>query len=303
MDIEFACLEKMLSTKKFIPATIRESIKKLLPGHSPDFIIVGAQKAATTSLYYYLNQHPLIIGSRPKEVCYFDRDENYGKGKEWYRHHFPNTRIPFARYKYFEATPEYLYRSYVAERIYQFNPDLKIVILLREPVMRAYSAWAMYRHFGNRSRLPEVLYHGYLKGTDSNILKEFYNGSSFPSFERVVEEDIRKSNTKDPLEEPSVVRRGIYYPQVKQYIDLFGRENVIVVGFKDLVGPNKINTLNSILSFINLPVSDWKFLKDEPKNTGKSKETIPVVVQERLRLFYEKYNNNLFELLGFKPNW
>jgi hypothetical protein len=287
-----------------ITQKIRSRIKHLLPGHSPDFLIVGVQKAATTSLYYYLNQHPSIIGSRPKEVCYFDRDVNYEKGKNWYKHHFPNTRNPFGRYLYFEATPEYAYRKIVANRIYQFNPEIKIVMVLRDPVARAFSAWSMYRHFGIRSKgLPEVIATGYLNGADNNMVKEFYSTPNFPSFDRVIDEDFLKTAEESVIEEPSVVRRGIYYTQVKRYFDLFGQNNVLILSFKDVIGKNKINALNSVLELIGLPKSDWKFLKDEPKNIGKNKEAIPPLAKEKLELFYAPYNDQLFELLGFKPNW
>jgi hypothetical protein len=286
-----------------IPRIIRQGVKKLLPGHLPDFLIVGVQKAATTSLYYYLDQHPLILGSRPKEVCYFDRDANFEKGLPWYKQHFPNTRSPFTTYKYFEATPEYVYRSYVAKRIFEFNPNTKIIIVLREPVSRAFSAWSMYQNFKKRSSLPEAITKGYLKESDNNLFKEFYSVSQFPSFDEVINEDIRKSNVAEVVEEPSIVRRGIYYPQVKQYFDLFGKDNVLVLGFNDLVGENKVKTLNLILNFINLPSSDWKFLKNESKNIGRNSEGISILAKEKLQSFYDKHNADLFELLGSKPNW
>jgi hypothetical protein len=275
----------------------------MLPGHLPDFLIVGAQKAATTSLHFYLNQHPQLIGSRPKEVRFFDRDENYEKGLDWYKHNFPNTKSLFGKFKYFEATPEYMYRSFVPQRIYEFNKDTKIIVALRDPVQRAYSAWLTYRQFGRRKRLPEVMYTGYKKGTENNIYKEFYQVSSFPSFEQVVEDDVVKYQTNNLNEEPAIVRRGIYYPQVKAYFDLFGRGNVHIIGFKDLIGNNQVITLNSILNFNGLPDSDWKFLKSEPRNKSMNKEVIPFGMEEKLLLFYAEHNEKLFDLLGFKPNW
>src|SRR5690625_341355 len=67
-------------------------LSEVHPGNEPGFIIAGAQKSATTSLHYYLNQHPDLQGSNPKEVCYFHDDRNYGKGKEWYKKAFVNFR-------------------------------------------------------------------------------------------------------------------------------------------------------------------------------------------------------------------
>ncbi len=286
-----------------IPIKIRKQLKKIFPGHFPHFLLVGAQKAATTSLYFYLNQHPSIIGSRPKEVRFFDRDENFDKGPDWYKHNFPNTKRPFGKYVYFEATPEYLYRSYVAQRIHEFDPQIKILMVLRNPVDRAFSAWLTYRQFGRRKHLPDVMHSGHVRGTENNIYKEFYSRPAFPSFEEVVREDIDKFNRGDAQEEPAVVRRGIYHVQVKRYLDLFGAGQVHIIGFKDLIGVNQVQTLNSILNFLALPPSDWHFLKSEQRNKSLSKESMPHGTYNLLQDFYHAHNESLFKLIGFKPNW
>lgn len=287
-----------------IKRKIRAEVKRLLPGHLPQFLIVGAQRSATTAFHFYLNQHPSLIGSRPKEVCYFDRDGNYEKGAEWYSHNFPNTRSLRGGHIYFEATPEYLYRSYAAERIHRFNPEMKIVILLREPVQRAFSAWSIYLTFKNRGFLPPYFYESYVKGGDTNILREFYEPAEFPSFREVVAEDIRKFNTNSTLEEPSIVRRGIYYPQVKRFLDLFGKERVLILGFMDVTGPGKVAPLNDVLKLMGMPSSDWKFLNDEPRNMKANKtDVIPPDMHELLTDFYRPHNEQLFGLIGGKPNW
>jgi hypothetical protein len=283
--------------------TVRKLIKNLLPGHLPEFIIAGAQKSATTSLHYWLGQHPELVGSRPKEVCFFDRDLNYEKGISWYKKNFINTRNPLGRYKYFESTPEYLYRDYVPERIHQLNPKMKIVILLRDPVQRAFSAWSMYQFFKTKTKLPQALHESYITGMDNNIEKEFYGGKEFPSFAEVIEADIQKFETGSVLREPSIVRRGIYADQVKRYFDIFGKDQVLVIGFKDLTQEKKIEKLNAILKFVGVSPSTWDFLVDEPRNSKKSMERIDDKSAQKLTQFYEPHNKRLFDLIGFKPNW
>src|SRR5690625_1709330 len=120
-------------------------LSEVHPGNEPDLLIAGAQKSATTSLHYYLNQHPDLQGSNPKEVCYFHDDRNYGKGKEWYKKAFVNFRNPFKKGLFFESTPENLYCRKAPFRIHDFNRDMKIIIVLREPVDRAFSAWTIDR--------------------------------------------------------------------------------------------------------------------------------------------------------------
>ena len=283
---------------------IRRNIISLLPGHLPDFLILGAQKAGTTSLHFYLNQHPKIVGSSPKEVRFFDRDENYKKGLDWYKKAFKDISRPLGRHLYFEATPEYMYRRTAAERIYKFNPKLKFIVLLRDPVKRAYSSWNMYRDFlVSRKRLPDILNRGYFEGMDNNLHKELYSVGRYPSFEETVNSELEKVRTNSLLEEPSFIRRGIYLPQIKRYVDLFGKDKVLVVAFKDLVGENKIQTLNRILTFVGEEESSWSFLTDEMKNTREYKESISDEISRQLQEFYKPYNDQLFEYLGYKPNW
>src|SRR5690242_6983741 len=109
----------------------------------PDFLIIGTQRGGTTSLYHYLEAHPCIGPSTTKEIHFFDRRVN--KGIAWYRGHFP-TRIE----KYYverlhgrafitgEASPSYLFHPHVPRRIAKVLPHTKLIILLRNPIDRAY---------------------------------------------------------------------------------------------------------------------------------------------------------------------
>ena len=111
-------------------------------GARPDFLIVGAQRGGTTSLYHYLSAHPQISASVIKEIHYFDL--YYGCGENWYKAHFAppwwlNVRGALTG----EATPYYLYTPAAAARVAALIPDVRLVVLLREPVRRAYSQYHM----------------------------------------------------------------------------------------------------------------------------------------------------------------
>src|SRR5437763_1646364 len=110
----------------------------------PDFIILGAQRAGTTSLYEYIVDHPQVGAASKKEVHFFDR--HYTEGVNWYRAHFP----PAVRRQRFEnrtgkrfltgeASPYYLAHPMVPERIAAVAPDARFLILLRNPIDRALS--------------------------------------------------------------------------------------------------------------------------------------------------------------------
>lgn len=283
---------------------VTKFLKGFLPGQSPNFIIVGAQKSGTTSLHYYLDQHPDITGSQPKEVRYFDRDENYyHRDQNWYEKAFIDIKRPFKGGHFFEATPEYLYRKSVPERIYNYDPNMKIIILLREPVARAYSSWNMYKSFPSRpSGLPKVFYSGYYEDKDNNIMKELYSSNTFPSFELCVESEMKKIKLNSELEEPSFLRRGIYLPQIKRYHKYFGRGQVLILGFKDLIQYQE-KTLNEILDFLGIQKNDWSFLNNKKRNSRSYGEKINKQTETYLKDFYAPYNEHLYQYLEKKINW
>ncbi|MEP6681652.1 MAG: sulfotransferase [Parafilimonas sp.] len=272
--------------------------KRTLKKHPPAFIIAGAQKSGTSSLHYYLSQHPNLLGSTPKEVRYFDRDDNFRKGKKWYHRSFVNLHANKKDFLCFEATPEYLYRSYVPQRIHQEYPHLKIIIILRDPVKRAYSAWNMYKHFFKVKRIPQ----GYVHKKENNLVTEFFKADKFPLFEEAIASEILKIENNSTLEEPGLLRRGIYMPQIKRYHDLFGKDHVLILGMGDL-NKNKKECLNNILRFLNLKESEWNFLPVEKRNTGSYSEQMNIETKEKLYAFFESHNNALFKYLGTNINW
>jgi hypothetical protein len=105
-----------------------------MAGRLPTFIIAGAMRSGTSSLNSYLREHPQVAVSRPKEVHYFD--VNFSEGEDWYRPHFPDSESAVA---VGEATPDYLYDVEAAGRIAAALPEVKILLLLRDPVDRAHS--------------------------------------------------------------------------------------------------------------------------------------------------------------------
>ncbi len=103
-------------------------------------MILGAQKAGTTALYIYLAKHPEIVAAENKEPHFFDCPFRYSQGIEYYHSLFPyidpkNPKITF------DASGGYLANPSAYQKIYQYNPQLKLIVLLRNPIDRAFSAW------------------------------------------------------------------------------------------------------------------------------------------------------------------
>src|SRR5580692_9445955 len=110
----------------------------------PGFLIVGAQRCGTTSMYRALSEHPEVRKAvLHKGVHYFDM--NYGRGLGWYRAHFPLARGGGVT---FESSPYYLFHPLAAERIAADLPGVKLIVLVRDPVERAYSAYTHERARG-----------------------------------------------------------------------------------------------------------------------------------------------------------
>ncbi len=119
---------------------------------APTFLVIGAQKCGTTSLYQWLQQHPQVHMSPKKELHYFDREQNF-PDHAWYREQFSRGEItrtsPVA---VGEATPVYCYWPSAIDRIYAFDPTLLLVMIVRNPIDRAISHYWMEQRRG-RDRL------------------------------------------------------------------------------------------------------------------------------------------------------
>jgi hypothetical protein len=111
-------------------------------GAQPSFLILGVQKGGTTSLYHYLALHPRVSPALVKEVHYFDF--HYGCGASWYRAHFaPQAWLTARGLQTGEASPEYLFSPDAPQRVAASLPDVKLIVMLRNPVERAYSQYQM----------------------------------------------------------------------------------------------------------------------------------------------------------------
>lgn len=115
------------------------------------FVIAGVQKGGTTALYQHLQQHPGVSMPRRKECHYFNTDHYFAlrdRGVRAYHAMFPRLKRGQIRG---EATPAYLYCPAAAARIARYNPDMRVIVLLRDPVARAYSHWVMEKSRGFES--------------------------------------------------------------------------------------------------------------------------------------------------------
>ena len=134
---------------------VHRSLRRTLTDRTnlPTFLVIGAMKAGTTSLYEYLRGHPQIFMATPKELHFFPESKHWANGVEWYAAHFANAGEALARG---EISPSYSQADQfpgVARRVAQVVPDVRIVYVVREPVSRAVSMY-IHQYSGGRETLP-----------------------------------------------------------------------------------------------------------------------------------------------------
>lgn len=173
-----------------------------------DFIIAGAQKAGTTALFDYLGDHPQIGLSDVKEVHFFDDETQDWSAPEYDAYHAHFDLADRARV-WGEATPIYLYWKDSLARIRAYNPAIRLIVLLRDPVARAFSHWKM----------------------------EFARGAETQPFDWCVRQGRQRLFDAEPWgfhREFSYVERGFYGAQIEHLLSLFPADQLLVLRAEDL---------------------------------------------------------------------
>jgi hypothetical protein len=264
--------------------------------HDPGFLIIGAQKCATTSLHAYLRQHKDLRGAKPKEIHYFDRDIHAGKTLEQYRQHFVGARGKC----YYESSPSYLYAPGTAREIHAAYPDIKLVAVLRDPVKRAYSAWNHYKQLFENGKYRTLIGRG-MRREGSLLYARFYEGrKSFPAFRECIDIELELMESGAGFE-PALLRRGLYLDQLEVYWRYFPARQMLILGFQDVI-KDTATTLARVAGFLGVRDVSWNASMFKAKNSREY--CAPIREEDRLFLedFYERPNRALFDAVG-KLNW
>ncbi|HEX2504969.1 MAG TPA: sulfotransferase [Gaiellaceae bacterium] len=270
----------------------------------PTFIILGAQRAGTSTLFFHLHEHPDVrrptIGaggiSWSKELHFFD--ERYGWGLDWYRTFFPyEAARELARRRGHdlqagEATPYYLFHPAVPARIAETLPDVRLIALLRNPIERAYSHYSLMRLRGRES----------LSFADAVDAEPERLASIDPAvFDAPVqvpgEDGVR---LHEHHRHRSYLSRGLYAEQLERWFEHFPREQLHVIRFEDLAAdPARI--YRETLEFLGLHA--WSPSTFTRRNPGKKPEPLDPAVRARLEEYFAEPNERLAQLLGRDFDW
>ncbi|HEX2145355.1 MAG TPA: sulfotransferase [Glycomyces sp.] len=260
---------------------------RILPG----LLVCGGQRCGTTSLYRALAQHPAIM--KPvfhKGVHYFDT--NYERGAAWYRGHFPtqasarriadNTGLaPIG----FESSPYYLYHPLAAERFARDLPEVKVIVLVRDPVERA---WSHHAH---------------------EVARGFEPIADFE--EAVAAEDARLDGVEERLRtEPGLysfdhqhhayTARGRYTDYLEPLAEQVGRDRVLVLDSGEFFSRPE-DAFERVLRFLGLPwIGEFAFARHNAR--GRTSPMSPAL-REQLTAHFEPYDQRLADWLGSVPSW
>lgn len=213
----------------------------------PNFLIIGAQKCGTTSLHDILSEHPEAGMSRIKEINFFNSNEKYQKGLANYSNYFKD--VPQNKIVVGESSPGYICSKEAPQRIKDSLGMVKIVIILRDPIKRAYS-----QYWDNRRSLNEYY-------SERQIIEMFLETEYNPG-------------------RRGYFSRGVYHQYLNRYFNLFGRDNVHVMILEELI-MNQTAELRKLYAFLGLNTSLG--LQVLPKASNSS-----MVYKNRLYSFFFK---------------
>jgi len=258
---------------------------------APNFVVVGARKAGTTSLYNYLVQHPNVLPALMKELHFFTNF--YENGERWYRGNFPMQleqwlfeKAGRRRVITGEATPNYYYDPQTPARIRAMCPDAKLILILRDPISRAYSDYNHDVRHGRFTR-EELSFDTIV---DREI--EFLSGTGRDLFKRP--EAFRIVNTHCRH-----LARGLYGRHLRFWYDAYSRDQILVMRGEDLYKAPQA-AFSRVLDFLELPAFELKSYEAHNSNSYK-----PMSAEARGRLteFFAPYNRELYDLLGEDLCW
>ncbi|MCC0175413.1 tetratricopeptide repeat protein [Waterburya agarophytonicola K14] len=241
----------------------------------PDFIIAGASKSGTSSIYYYLGCHPQVLLSHKKEIDFYWK--NFQRGIDWYLAHFP-TITDRPDFLTGEATPNYLRFPEVARRIKQTFPKTKIIILLRNPADRAIS-WH---------------YHKFNTGL-TNVDLTTAISEEMKRLKTVTEKEIIETGFYNP----DNILSSLYIYKLKPWIEILGREQFLILKSEDFY-QNPALQMKQVWDFLGLPNYD---LEQYPKVNGGSYNEVDSSLRKTLIEYFAPYNQQLEEYLGVQFNW
>jgi hypothetical protein len=271
------------------PARFAIETAGLRRGALPDFLLIGAMKAGTTTFYEWLVTHPLVPAAVEKEVHFFDF--HFPQGLTWYRSQLPSERelarltaSAGRRAVSGEASPTYLFHPLAARRAHSIVPDVKLIVLLRNPINRAYSHYQTgIRHDWEALTFEDAIDRepDRLRGQIDVLLMDEEHHRSFPRYRW------------------SYLSMGHYAELLESWFRYFPREQFLFILNEDL-DRDADATFRRVHDFLDLPHNP---LPQVPRRTVGEYSSMAPATRERLQEYFRPHNKRLAELLEIDPGW
>lgn len=256
----------------------------------PNTIILGAQKAGTTALFDRLAAVPGVLVSCVKEVHYFDLGGS--RGLDWYRAHFPLDDEAEALCRrgidpiVLEASPYYLFHPAVPGRMAAALPNARFIVLLREPLTRAWSHYWHERSRGFEWRRPEVAF----EREESRLAGE--------SERLLVEPDATSFRHRHF----GYLARSRYAEQLRRWFHQFPPERFLILKAEDLFGKSKAE-MQRLQAFLDLPEAPARQTRTTGARNAGEYPPLPHALRDRLAERLEPANRELEAMLGLTFTW
>lgn len=238
-----------------------------------DFIIMGTQKGGTTALATNISKHPEIYidgNTNPfkSEIHYFDI--KLYKGLDWYKSHFNYNKKMVG-----DKTPDLMYLDHTFPYIQSINPYIKIILILRNPIERAFSSWKLVKKYFNETR----------------------------SFKDAIQDEIKNKLHENKTFNTGMthyLQKGLYYKQILNILQWFSKDNLLVL-ISENVKKNMNSEYNKIYKFLNVKLLNN--IKYKLEFISDDKSEIDINVYNELVNFYKNDVKNLENMLNIKTNW
>ena len=256
--------------------------------HLPQCIIIGVRKGGTRALLEFLDLHPAIQAQK-QEMHFFDNDDNYAKGIEWYRKKMPWS---YSDQVTIEKTPAYFVEDSVPQRIHHMNSSIKLLLILRDPIDRVVS--------------------DYMQIHSTKLAK----GRHHESFDELVID--RETGQIDKTYKP--IRRSIYHRHMERWLQYFDLSQFHLVNGENLVR-DPVAELSKVETFLGLEhhLSRDNFYFNSTKgfycmklqwrqkclsnSKGREHPKISARTMQMLRDFFRPLNDKLYDMVGINFGW
>ncbi len=254
----------------------------------PEFLIIGAQKGGTTSLFSYLVQHPGIIPPEKKEMHYFENHKNLNRGKAWYQRHFPSDSFRKSLEKKIgyspitgEATP-CMEHPYVPKLVHDLLPTVKLIAVFRNPVDRAFSQYHHNRKMPGREPLT---FEDAIAQSADKISYELRNNKV-----KLYGQDRHRN----------YITRGLYAEQLEFWYQYFPKDQLHIISSEEFFA-DPASEVKKVLKFLEMP--DFKIDCSVPRHVGGYETQMSQEMRGQLEEFFRTHNRKLYKMTGKNFGW